>query len=306
MKPIFMLLLFIIISQAEQSICSDKEKLKKHVSALVNTETARNYENTEILDTIARYIFTEFKSYGFTDVREQVYDVNGRQYRNVIASIGPELSERVVVGAHYDVYGDLPGADDNASGVAGLLECARLIHKKNGMLKNRIDFVAYTLEEPPFFRTQNMGSYRHASSLSDSGVNVKLMICLEMIGYFDTSKRSQSYPTRLLKPFYGSRGDYITCIANFGSGKYARSINTVFNKQTIIKSKCLISPSFIKGIDFSDHRNYWGYKMPAILITDTAFYRNLHYHTSDDTIEKLDFGKMAEVVNGVGLFLTQM
>lgn len=285
---------------------SDIDLLKTHVSVLVNSSKPRNFKNSDILDTVALYIKNQFKEYGFEKISEQKYKAREKTYKNVIASVGPENTDLIVIGAHYDVCGDLPGADDNASGIAGLLECARIIHKNREKLKNRVEFVAYSLEEPPFFNTRYMGSYLHSSYLSDNDVKVKLMICLEMIGYFSDEKKSQEYPVGLLKPFYGSKGNFIACVTNFKSGKYARKLNKIFNTQTEIKSKYLISPRFLPGIDFSDHRNYWGYKMHALMITDCAFYRNKNYHTLDDTIDRLNFDKMVQVVNGTILFVLQL
>jgi hypothetical protein len=126
-----------------------------------------------------------------------------------------------------------------------------------------------------------------------------------MIGYFNEERDSQEYPLGILKPFYGSKGNYIACVSNVTSGKHAKRLRNIFNKQTGLKSKSLIAPAFVNGIDFSDHRNYWGYKMPAIMVTDGAFFRNKQYHTAGDTIETLNFSKMAQVVDGVVLFLLQ-
>ena len=303
---VIIVILFCFTALYSEQLNSNLDYLKKHVEALVNTSKPRNYKNVDVLDSVALYIKTEFESFGYENIREQKYDVKGDTYQNVIASVGPEDSERIIMGAHYDVFGNLPGADDNASAVAGLLECARIINKEKHNLKYRIDFVAYSLEEPPYFNTRFMGSYIHSSSLSDSGIDVKLMICLEMIGYYSDEKNSQDYPLGILKPFYGSKGNFIACVSNFRSGKYAKRLNKVFNKQTEIKSKKLIAPSFLTGIDFSDHRNYWGYKMHAIMITDGAFYRNKNYHSADDTIDRLNFDKMGKVVNGTVLFVLQL
>lgn len=288
------------------AIVPESHRLKNHVSKLVDTEKPRNFENTDILDSVARYIKNEFDRYGFPKSHFQSYSVKGARYHNVIAAIGPPDSERIVIGAHYDVCGDQPGADDNASGIAGLLECARLIVHHEKRLTKRVEFVAYTLEEPPFFGTRFMGSYVHATSLVDSQINVKLMICLEMIGYFSDEKNSQDYPLGILKPFYGSKGDYIACVSNFGSGKYARKLNKIFTTETAMKSKCLTAPGFLTGIDFSDHRNYWGYNMSALMITDSAFYRNKNYHTAGDTIDTLDFTRMVQVVAGTVAFILQL
>jgi len=285
---------------------ADTAHLYSHVFTLVNTPEPRNFEHIDMLDSVARYIAGEFRSYGYGSVTEQTYDVKGNTCKNVIASIGPESTEVIVIGAHYDVCGPQPGADDNASGVAGLLECARLLYDKRDSLRHRIEFAAYSLEEPPFFGTRFMGSYIHASSLADNAIKVKLMICLEMIGYFSNEKKSQSYPLGIMKPFYGSKGDYIACVSNFSSGRFAKKLDGIFNRQTTLRSIALVAPGFLTGIDFSDHRNYWGYKMKALMITDSAFYRNRNYHTTDDTVATLNFEKMAQVVNGTVSFVLQL
>ncbi len=305
LRCLVVILVFFSSIRANQ-LTSNIDFLKAHVATLVNTSRPRNYKNPDILDSVARYITSEFEKYGFNNVREQKYDAKGSTYKNIIASVGPENAKRIVLGAHYDVCGPLPGADDNASGVAGLLESARILFQNKDKLKNRVDFVAYSLEEPPYFNTRFMGSYIHASSIADSGVAVKLMICYEMIGYYSEEKESQEYPIGILKPFYGSRGNYIACVSDFKSGNYARKLKKVFNKQTNIKSKCLMAPKFLTGIDFSDHRNYWGYKMHALMITDSAFYRNKNYHSSGDTIDLLNFDKMGQVVNGTVIFVLQL
>jgi hypothetical protein len=285
---------------------ADTATLYRHVSKLVNVPAPRNYSNTTVLDTIAAYIAAELKSYGFSDVHEQVYSVKDKQYKNVIASVGPDSTPRIIVGAHYDAFDDTPGADDNASGVAGMLEVARLLCENKMLLNNKVEFVAYSLEEPPYYDTRYMGSYIHASDIADNGINVYLMICLEMIGYFTNELKSQEYPLGILKPFYGSTGDFIIVVSNLGSASKARKLNTVNNKKTDITSKYLVSPKFIHGVDFSDHRNYWGYHMDAVMITNTAFYRNKNYHTIHDTMDKLDFVKMSHVVNGIAHYLLML
>jgi hypothetical protein len=266
----------------------------------------RNYQHADILDSVAKYIKTEFISYGFNHVAEQSYIVKNTTYRNVIASVGPSDSALIIIGAHYDVYGETPGADDNASGVAGLLETARIVSQNKDSLKNRFEFVAYTLEEPPFFRTRFMGSYVHATYISDNLTNVKLMIAFDMIGYYSDAKKSQEFPLGILKLFHGTKGNFIGCVSNMKCGKYAKKLTKAFNTQTEIRSISMVALSICPGIDFSDHRNYWGYKMPAILLTDGAFYRNQYYHTKEDTMEKLNFSKIVQVVNGVARFVLQL
>jgi Peptidase family M28 len=172
---------------------ADTTNIRRNLSSIINTPDYRNYKNITVLDTVAERIKKEFKSYT-NNVYMQAYKVDESGYKNVIASFGPETGERIIVGAHYDVSHDQDGSDDNASGVAGVLELAKLL--KDQPLKYRIDLVAFSLEEPPFFHTKNMGSYIHAKSLHDSSIAVKGMISLEMIGYFSDEKNSQTYPRK--------------------------------------------------------------------------------------------------------------
>lgn len=218
-------------------------------------------------------------------------------YKNVIASFGTGNTKRIIIGAHYDVCENQEGADDNASGVVGFLELARLL--KGQKLNYRVDLVAYSLEEPPFFRTENMGSYIHAKSLVDNNIDVFGMMSLEMIGYFKDEKKSQSYPVGLLSLFYGNRGNYIAFIKKFGSGKFYRKFYKKYKATKTIKTKKLTAPAFVTGIDYSDHLNYWKFGFSAFMITDTSFFRNPNYHEKTDTMETLNIPKMAKVIDGV-------
>jgi Zn-dependent M28 family amino/carboxypeptidase len=223
--------------------------------------------------------------------------VDGNVYKNVLCSFGTENVKRIIVGAHYDVCGDQEGADDNASGVVGLLELARMLKGKK--LNHRIDLVAYTLEEPPYFRTENMGSHVHAKSLFDDKIDVLGMISIEMIAYFKDEKNSQSYPLKFLKLFYGNRGNFITLVKKFKAGSFANEFCKNFKKSHSLRTKKFVGPPALPGIDFSDHLNYWKYGFSAVMITDTSFYRNKNYHEATDTMETLDLKRMAKVIDGV-------
>jgi hypothetical protein len=282
---------------------SDTTMIKTHLAAITKTGQFRTYKNIDQLNKTADYIKTIFTQYA-DSVFVQEYPVNGQVYKNVVCSFGAENSKRIVVGAHYDVCENQEGADDNASGVVGLLELSRLL--KGQKLKYRIDIVAYSLEEPPYFRTKYMGSYIHARSLIDSHVNVYGMISLEMIGYFKDEKRSQSYPVGLLSLFYGNRGNYITLVKKFGAGQFTRKFCRKYKSTNTIRTKIFTGPPALAGIDFSDHLNYWNFGFSALMVTDTSFFRNKNYHQAGDTMETLDIGRMAKVIDGVYMALTDL
>jgi hypothetical protein len=270
---------------------------------ITKTKKPRNHLNLLTLDFVADYIFNEL-SKNCDTVYYQKYLVNGLEYKNVIGVIGSNNKEKIILGAHYDVAGNQEGADDNASGIVGLLELSRLISKEN--LDYQIEFVAYTLEEPPYFRTDFMGSHIHAKSLHDKNVKLKGMICLEMIGYFNDNKNSQDYPIGFLRLFYGNRGDYITVVQKFGNGRFGRQIKRKMKSQNLIKTKSFKAPAKLPGIDFSDHLNYWRYGYSAVMITNTAFYRNKNYHEQTDKMETLDLKRMGLVIDEVFMTLRKL
>jgi hypothetical protein len=272
----------------------DKTIVSKHLKYIIEDCPDRNFANTKSLNKCAEYIFNVFAKYGDSTVYQEFY-ADDSLYRNVITSFGPKNAERIIIGAHYDVCGNQDGADDNASGTVGLLELARLLSESTNLNK-RIDLVAYTLEEPPFFRTEFMGSYVHANYLKENNIPVYGMICLEMIGYFNDTKGSQRYPLGVLKLFYGSRGDYITCVRRFSGGKMARMFKHKFNNKKLIRTKSFTGPANLTGIDFSDHLNYWHFDYSAVMITNTGFFRNQNYHEETDKIETLDIDRMSAVI----------
>ncbi|MDF1672866.1 MAG: M28 family peptidase [Vicingaceae bacterium] len=292
------LILFIILSLICLSFfgnnSADTIKIKAHLTAITKTQQPRNHKNIDQLNKTASYIYNEFSHYADT-VYFQNYTANGKEYKNVICVFGINNPKTIVVGAHYDVCDNQEGADDNASGTVGLLELARLL--KGKVLNHRIEMVAYTLEEPPYFRTNKMGSYIHAKSLVDNKTDVYGMVCLEMIGYFDDAKKSQDYPIGILSWIYGNKGNYITLVNKFGKGKFARKFNKGFKKKKLINTKKFVAPKWLPGIDFSDHLNYWQFGFSSLMITDTAFYRNKNYHKKTDKMETLNITKMAQVID---------
>lgn len=285
-------------SVASQPIVNIEESYIKQVVHKLSVEIGpRNIDHMDGLMFASRYIHDEFESMGY-EVELQRYEVSGKMVENIIASIGPGEGERLVIGAHYDSCGNQPGADDNASGVAGLLALAKLFRESNIDLKRRIDFVAYTLEEPPFFRTDFMGSHVHAKSLHDHKVAVKGMIALEMIGYYSDEEDSQEYPLGILKLFYPEKGNFIGVVSDIGSSGLKSDLRD-YMRTDKVSVRSLAAPASLVGVDFSDHMNYWKYGFDAVMVTDTAFYRNPNYHEVTDTIETLDFQSMKDVVKGL-------
>jgi Zn-dependent M28 family amino/carboxypeptidase len=275
---------------------SDTSHLRRNLELIINTSNPRNYNNVDVLDTVAERIRNEFQQN--TDrVSFQNYIVEGKQYKNVIASFGPEGGERIIVGAHYDVCGNQDGADDNASGVAGILELARLLKDKTSTY--RIDLVAYTLEEPPYFNSNQMGSYIHAKSLHDANVPIKGMISLEMIGYYSEKENSQDYPIGFMKWIYGNKGNYITIVQKSFCGAFAKKFKELSFKNNSIPTRAFRSPSFFSGISLSDHKNYWRFGYSAVMVTNTAFFRNHNYHEETDKLATLDISKMGQTIDGV-------
>jgi Zn-dependent M28 family amino/carboxypeptidase len=290
----------------------DISRLQAHVRVLSQELYPRSYDQHTKLDAAAAYVRSQLTGAG-ANTEEQVFSVDGDRYRNIIARYGPTDGPVLVIGAHYDSYGNeargasfpggyditthTPGADDNASGVAGLIELARLLQQAPPRIG--VELVAYSLEEPPHFRTDAMGSVQHARRLRSSGRKVELMISLEMIGYFSTDPQSQTYPLPGLKLMYPDRGDFIAIVGRIRDGTVTRKVKAAMLGASDLPVHSMNTLSFIPGIDFSDHSSYWNEGFPAVMVTDTAFYRNPHYHQAGDTADRLDYERMAKVVRGV-------
>lgn len=284
-------------------ISADSVLVKKHLIELTQIPKFRNHKNLDQLNNIADYIYENFEKYS-DSTSFQEYKVDGKIYKNVICSFGTENKKRIIVGAHYDVCGEQQGADDNATGVSAILELARML--KGEKLNYRIDLVAYTLEEPPYFRTENMGSYVHAKYLKDHNIDVYGMVSVEMIGYFSDKEKSQNYPMGILSWYYGNKGDFITLVKKFGAGKFVKNFNHNFKDSNQIKTETFSAPKFVSGVDFSDHLNYWQFGYSAVMVTDTSFFRNKNYHEPTDTIETLDLPRMVKVIDAIFLSLINL
>lgn len=237
----------------------------------------------------AEYIARRFAETG-ARVSEQVFVARRRTYRNVVAQFDGE-GLPIIVGAHYDTFcasRPLPGADDNASGVAGLLELARVAAATPR--RTPLILVAYANEEPPFFASDDMGSAVHARSVRQP---VRGMISLEMIGCFT---EQQAWPSALLAAIYPRRGNFVAVVGRWRDVPWLRHVKRGLG--ATVPAVGFVGPAD-SGIDASDHRSYWAAGIRAVMVTDTAYLRNPRYHTAADTPETLDYAAMSHVVDGV-------
>jgi hypothetical protein len=278
-----------------------KENLRKHVEHLSVRIGERNLWKGDSLDKAADYIEATLKHYGYA-VERQTYPCYGKTASNLVAE-KEGTGSRIVVGAHYDTVPGSPGADDNASAVAGLLELARLLKESPG--RRHISFVAFANEEPPFYGSNNTGSMVYAASLKEKNQALDFMISLEMIGCF-TREEIQQYPLPGMSLFYPKTADFIGVAGNFRSWGRVSSLKKGIRKHSRIDVQTMVGPESIGGINLSDNVSFWRHGYRAVMVTDSAFFRNRHYHQETDTVDTLNFDAMAEVVKGLFLTLREM
>ena len=300
MKTVLFIVLLQSVSLRAESVFfeqAEPQNLKVYVEQIIGTGTTyRNYKNTEELNRVSSWIKEQMQRFGIP-CQFQTYAVEGKDYRNIICSLNTGAAEKYLIGAHCDVHGQQQGADDNASGVAGVVETARILAQEKNRLKKNIEFVFYTLEEPPFFKTEQMGSYRHAQSIKAQKKQIKGVYILEMIGFYD-SALTQTYPLGL-KWVYPAHANFIAVVSNLQSRTMGEDYCAAMSELDQLQCERLVAPAFVKGVDFSDHLNYWSVEIPAVMLTDTAFFRNKNYHTAQDTMKTLNFEKMSHVVDGL-------
>jgi Zn-dependent M28 family amino/carboxypeptidase len=279
------------------------ERLKAHVYKLSHEIGERGLYKYDNLNKAAVYITDEFLSSGY-EVGFQGYNIHRRLFKNIIVTKPGDRKpgEVIILGAHYDSLKG-PGADDNASGVAGLLETARILADK--ALGRTVKFIAFTNEEPPNFKKKFMGSTVYAKAARRNEDDIKGVLILEMIGYYSDRPRSQFLPPGF-EFFYPNKGNFIGIVGNFKSRKLVKDMVASFRTGTDLAIKSLIAPGFLIGADMSDHWSFWKEKYQAVMITDTAFYRNRNYHRRSDTYDTLDYKRMAEAVNGLAASLKEL
>jgi Zn-dependent M28 family amino/carboxypeptidase len=222
----------------------------------------------------------------------------GRPVRNV--EVNP-AEATVVVGAHYDTVPGSPGADDNASAVAALVELAGMLGRENLPIR----FVAFANEEEPHFMGPDMGSWVCARRSRDRGERISAMLSLEMLGYYSDRPGSQRYPP-LLGLFYPDRANYIAFIGDLRVAPLVRNCCLKFKRNSAFPAEWLAAPAFVPGVTRSDHWSFRTLGFPAIMVTDTAYNRNPNYHEASDTPDTLDYGRMAQVTLGLAAMLKEL
>ena len=273
------------------------DRLRHHVGVLALDIGERHLGRPHALAAAARYIESSLIDI-HRSVRRQTYEVHGIECANIeteYAGTEPD-SAIVLVGAHYDTVPGSPGADDNASGVAAMIEMARLLSGRR--MRCSVRFVAFVNEEPPFFYSGRMGSAVYARAARARGERIQVMLSLEMLGCYSDRRDSQRYPP-FLRFFYPERGNFIGFVSNLASRRVLVRVHDAFQAHSSFPSVRLASPAILPGVSWSDHRSFWRAGYPAIMVTDTAFYRYPHYHARTDTPEKLDFMAMASVTTGL-------
>jgi Zn-dependent M28 family amino/carboxypeptidase len=274
-------------------------RARRVVEILAGEYPSRHGSNPKVLNGAATFIEQEFASLGY-QVQSQWYEADGALVRNVIVEKKGEQSEKgsIVIGAHYDTVLGTPGADDNATGIAGLIEVSRLLkeHKCNRTIR----FVAFPHEEPPYFYTHLMGSRQYARNLKEEGENICAMLTLEMLGYAGAGFK-QLYPAPLLRILgrYPKDGNYIALVSNLRSARLLSMVRKAMRHRGTIGVESLSAPGFIPPLFLSDHSSFWKYGFPALMITDTAFLRNPHYHSSTDKADTLNYPFLAGVIDAV-------
>lgn len=272
-------------------------RLRRHVEVLAGKIGPRHIGAPDRLGKARAYISEQFSRAGY-EPGEQTFVARGIEVANIEGALwgAGEANAGVVVGAHYDTVPGSPGADDNASGVALLLELARQLQTRP--LRTTVFWVAFVNEEPPYFQTEEMGSLVYARSCRARGRRISAMLSLECVGYFTDEPGSQRYPAPF-GLFYPSVGNFIGFVTNMRNRRLLQRVLRAFRRAATVPAEGGAVPAFVPGVGWSDHWAFWQEGYPALMVTDTAPFRNPHYHGRDDLPETLDYERMARLVSGM-------
>jgi Zn-dependent M28 family amino/carboxypeptidase len=288
------------LSEAERQV---QQKLENHVHVLASEIGVRNTQRPEALEAAAQYIENAFQTLGLKmNAQRYVTSCGQHSVRNIESIIeGSESAGTIVVGAHYDTI-DCPGANDNGSGVAALIEIANAIAKRKHTPKRTIRFVAFVNEEPPFFGGPDMGSWVYAQKLKESKEDVLGMICLETMGCYSTDPGSQHVPSIVGNFYKNDVGNFVGFCSNPESKEFLKFLLDSFRRHCDFPSEGLaVPPSLLSDITLSDNSRFWDVGFRAVMVTDTVYLRYKHYHEQSDTADKLNFPAFARVTNGLSM-----
>jgi Zn-dependent M28 family amino/carboxypeptidase len=278
-----------------------QDRLRAHVDRLAGLIGPRHLGLPNMLDAAATLIEREFVELDYK-IKKQIYQVNDKNAVNIIAQLDghDRTNEIIILGAHYDTVDQTPGADDNASAVAVLIEAARMLRQSSP--SRTIRFVAFTCEEPPHFHLTTMGSQVYARQCKTDSEKIKGMLCLEMVGYYSNAPESQGYPKELpniLRWAFPRRGNFLTTVSNIRSWRLGFKFRRGFKSVVKFPLYSIALPEIFNFIRLSDNSSFWDQGYPALMITDTSFLRNPNYHAASDTPDTLDYECMTEVLYGV-------
>jgi Zn-dependent M28 family amino/carboxypeptidase len=277
-------------------------RLRAHVGALAGTIGERHVLRPRALSAAADYIVEEWRAQGYAPERE-TFTANGVDCANLVITRPGPRDELLLIGAHYDTVRGSPGADDNASGVAALLELSRAFAALAP--ERTLRFVAFVNEEPPFCFTEHMGSAVHARAARARGERIALMVSLEMLGYYDGRPGSQRYPP-LFRWFYPDRGNFLGFVGDLRARGPMRRAAAAFRRASALPLETCATFRWVPGVGWSDHAPFWRHGYRAFMATDTAFHRNPYYHTAGDLPPTLDYGRFDAAVGGLVATVTAL
>lgn len=273
-------------------------RLQQHVARLAGEIGERNTRFPAAYQAAAQYVVDTLAAAGLTPLKQR-YRSQGEPVDNLVATVPGTThpSEVVVIGAHYDSVRDTPGADDNASGTAAVLELARAFAQRPQ--PRTLRFVLFGNEEPPAFQNDDMGSLVYAQACRAAGDDIRAMLSVESVGFYSQSAGSQQLPTPLLSPFLPNTGHFLAFVGNWRARPLVRRGIAAFRESCQFPSEGITAPEWVSGIGFSDHWSFWQVGYPAFMVTDTALFRNQHYHRPTDLPDTLDYNAMARVTTGL-------
>ena len=288
----------------ENQLDNLQQNLHSHVHHLAEEIGERNLQHADALHAAEDYIKQTWQQQGYF-VQRQAYLERNIECANLeVTQTGKRHAEQIIlIGAHYDTVFGSPGANDNGSGIAALLELSRLFRIEPANLSVR--FVAFVNEEPPFFFSGRQGSNIYAKAIRQRRDDIRLMLALETMGYYSSEPHSQDYPP-LFRYFYPNTGNFISFVTNFGSRWVMLKLAKAFRQVTDFPLEHVATFGFIPGVAWSDHLSFWRHNYKALMVTDTAFYRYPYYHSPEDTAEKLDYPRLAQVCQGLFHALRQL